>query len=112
MAILPPDPETAQQAELRSEDDGMPVHPAKERDPVGYADTHEEREKAAAAGYPAHPVARALVDAGYIVTSLIDDLRAPRNRLAVTAAGLIGFSLAALVLTRSSPRPDYRRYWR
>jgi hypothetical protein len=112
MATLPPDPETAQQAELRSEDDGMPVHPVKERDPIGYANTHAEREKAAAAGYPIHPVGRLLSDASFILTSLVDDLRAPRNRLAVTAAGLVGFGLAALFFARSAPRPSDRGHRR
>ena len=107
MTNLPPDPASAHQAELRSEDDGMPVHPEKERDPVGYADKQVEREKAAAAGYPTHPVTRAVTDANNLLATAIDDLLAPRNRVVVTVAGLIGFGLAALLLERSSRRSRY-----
>jgi hypothetical protein len=101
MTTFPPDPAAAYEAELRSEDDGMPIHPAEADDPVAYADTHEERERAAAAGYPAHPVARAVTDANHLITAVVDDLMAPRNRVVVTVAGLVGFGLAALLLQRS-----------
>jgi hypothetical protein len=101
MTTLPPDPAAAHEAELRSEDDGMPVHPAKSDDPAAYAETHEERERAAAAGYPAHPVARAVADANHLIASVVDELTAPRNRMVVTVAGLLGFGLAALLLQRS-----------
>src|ERR1700754_2167270 len=101
MTTLPPDPAGAQDAELRSEDDGMPVHPEKTQDPAKYADTHDERERNAAAGYPTHPVGRAVADLNHRLASAIDDLVAPRNRTVVVVAGAIGFGLAALLLGRS-----------
>jgi hypothetical protein len=85
MTSVPPDPSAAEQAELRSEDDGMPVHPAKSNDPVSYADEHEERERAAAAGYPTSPIRR-YADAAHSVTKIVDELLAPKNRTVVSVA--------------------------
>ena len=111
MTIVPPDPSAAEQAELRSEDDGMPVHPDKSDDPVAYADGHVERARRADAGYPVGTIGRAYADASLAVTGIVDDLLAPKNRTVVAVAGLLGFGLAALLLEQAfvQPRSTRRR---
>ena len=111
MTNLPPDPEAAEIAELRSEDDGMPVHPEKVKHPRRYAKTHKEREKAAAAGYPTDPVRRVLADAEHNLDQIAGELTAPRNRRLVAVAGAIGFGLAILLIERIYHRPRRRRYF-
>jgi hypothetical protein len=95
----PPDPEGAEQAEQRSEDDGMPVHPEKAANPAAWADTRVKREKAAAAGYPSHPLAQALMDIIHTLSGLLSHARAPKNRTVVTVAAVgVGLVLAAYLL--------------
>jgi hypothetical protein len=99
MINLPPDPEGAEQAEQRSEDDGMPVHPEKVANPVAWADSRVERERAAAAGYPSHPLAQASMNIIHTLFRLLDHARAPKNRTVVTVAAVgVGLILAAYLL--------------
>jgi hypothetical protein len=109
MTSVPPDPTAAEEAELRSEDDGMPVHPAKSANPAGYAADHDERERAAAAGYPTSPIWRACADMTHSVTAIVDELLAPKNRTVVTVAGLIGFGLTVVLLERIVIQPRLTR---
>jgi len=105
MMNVPPDPSAAETAELRSEDDGMPVHPAKSEDQAGYAAEHAERERKVAAGYPVSRIGRAYADAIHSASHFVDDLLAPKNRSLVTVAGLLGFGLAMLLIERSVAQP-------
>lgn len=109
MTNLPPDPEAAEIAELRSEDDGMPVHPEKAKNPRRYAKTRAEREKSAAAGYPADPARRVLANVGHNLSAISGELAAPKNRRLVAVAGAIGFGLAILLIERAYHRPRRRR---
>ena len=103
----PPDPEGAEQAELRSEDDGMPVHPEKSADPVAWAAKKKERENTATAGYPVHPIAQALSD---ISNVLLGNTRRPKIRTLVNMVAIgTGMIIVANLLdygSRSRRRSD------
>ena len=98
----PPDPKGAEQAELRSEDDGMPVHPEKSADPVAWAAGRVEREKSGAAGYPVHPIARALAD---ILHVLFGHTRTPKVRTLVNMVAIgVGLIMVANLLDAGTRR--------
>jgi hypothetical protein len=109
-----PDPEGAEQAELRSEDDGMPVHPEKSADPATWAAKKIEREKSAAAGYPVHPVARALAD---IFNMLFGRTRALKTRTLVNMFAIgVGMIIVANLLDAGTRRrrsyvDRFTRHW-
>ncbi len=101
----PPDPTASLDAELRSEDDGMPEHPAKAADPVSWAEEYEEREKLHTLGYPAHPLAQAWTDFSHRVSRYLDRLPPlPRTQIATlsTVAGVAaGLAVYMLYFRRS-----------
>jgi hypothetical protein len=111
MINAPPDPAASLEAEQRSEDDGMPEHPAKAADPVAWADDHIEREKAAAAGYPTTTIGQAWADLMHDALKLIERVRPTRKATAISAASVVvgmGAGLAFYALYLRDRRP---RYW-
>jgi hypothetical protein len=106
----PPDPDGAEHAELRSEDDGMPVHPEKSSDPVAWAAKKTEREKSAAAGYPTHPIAQAFADIVYIISGIFGHAPPPKTRTLVKVVALsVGMILVANLLDAGTRRKRIAR---
>jgi hypothetical protein len=111
MINAPPDPAATLEAEQRSEDDGMPEHPSKAADPVSWADSLEEREKAATLGYPTHPVGQAWTDLIHTAVRLLNRVRPTRHETAISAASAvagIGAGMAIYLLFLRGDRYRYR----
>lgn len=104
----PPDPAASLEAEQRSEDDGMPEHPAKAADPVTWAETLVEREKDHAAGYPTHPIGQAWTDLVHSVSRLADRVRPARPVTTLSTVAGIGAGLAIYLLFFRNGRHRYR----
>lgn len=112
----PPDPAEHEIAELRSEDDGMPEHPAKAEDPAAWAEETAEREKIHAAGYPAGALGRAWADLVQSVDRLALHLRPETRDAALKLGAAAAAGLAVYLLTRKKPRRYFVRdgelfYW-
>jgi hypothetical protein len=108
MLNSPPDPGATLEAELRSEDDGMPEHPGKAADPAGWADTLVEREKEHTLGYPTHPVAQAWTDLIHSAARLIDSVRPQRPIVTASTVIGLGAGLAVYMLFMRNGRHRYR----
>jgi hypothetical protein len=110
MVNPPPDPEGAEHAELRSEDDGMPVHREKSSDPAGWAANKVKREKVATAGYPTHPIAQVFADIVYTISGIFGHAPAPKTRTLVKVVALsVGMILVANLLDAGTRRKRIAR---
>jgi hypothetical protein len=103
---LPPDPAEHEAAELRSEDDGMPEHPAKAANPVTWADETAEREKNYALGYPTSAVGRAFTDVMQSLDTIASRFR-PETRDAAMKLGLAAAAGFIVYLATKKKPPRY-----
>jgi hypothetical protein len=104
MINAPPEPAEHEAAELRSEDDGMPEHPAKAADPAGWAKETAEREKVHALGYPTSALGRAIADVLHSLDRIALRFRPEPRNAALTLSLAAGAGLAAYLLTRKRSR--------
>ena len=116
MINAPPEPAEHEAAELRSEDDGMPEHPAKAADPVSWAEETIEREKAHALGYPTSALGRAFADVVQSLDRIALRFRPEPRNAALTLGLAAGAGLAVYLLTKKRPRRYFVRdgavyYW-
>ena len=103
----PPDPVATLEAEQRADDDGMPEHPAKAANPVGWADTLEVREKEHAAGYPTSPLGQAAADVLHGIHRLIDRIRPARPVTTLSTVAAVGVGIAVYLLFIRNDRYHY-----
>ena len=94
----PPDPVATLEAEQRADDDGMPEHPAKSADPVGWAETLEEREKEHSAGYPTSPLGQVAADLLNSFHGFIDRIRPARPVATLSTVAAVGAGIAVYLL--------------